>query len=89
MLISSLLFFFILDFDPRQESSICLDNSSDHYLTLFPDTLVSGTTVSMGITCQRRAFLSEIFKTDGPSEPMILGTFMHDIFDHVIQNKGM
>ena len=50
---------------------------------------MSGTTVSTGITCQRRAVLSEIFKTDGPSEPMILGTFMHDIFDHVIQDKGM
>ena len=68
--------------------TLVLDNSSPNYLVLFPDTLVSGTTISMGITCPRRAVLSELFKTDGPNEVMFLGTFLHELFDFFIQGKG-
>ncbi|XP_065062529.1 DNA replication ATP-dependent helicase/nuclease DNA2-like isoform X2 [Rhopilema esculentum] len=67
--------------------TLVLDNSSPNYLVLFPDTLVSGTTISMGITCPRRAVLSELFKTDGPNEVMFLGTFLHELFDFFIQGK--
>ena len=70
------------------ESTVTLDNYSNRFLILFPHTLVSGTTISMGITCQRQAVLSELFKTSGPNEVMLLGTIMHEVFDFVIKEKG-
>jgi len=69
------------------ESTVTLDNYSNRFLILFPHTLVSGTTISMGITCQRQAVLSELFKTSGPNEVMLLGTIMHEVFDFVIKEK--
>ncbi len=71
------------------DSTVTLDNQSLRILTLFPNTLVSGTTISMGITCQRRGVLSELFKTDGPNQVMFTGTFMHELFDVVIDKKGI
>ena len=71
------------------ESTVVLDNNSKCYLIMFPHTLISGTTVSMGLTCQRQAVLLELFKTDGPNELMIFGTLMHEVFDFVIKEKGM
>eukprot|EP00794_Sanderia_malayensis_P004887 gene4887-5527_t len=78
---------FITGFKTCEQSSITLDNSSPMFLTLFPNTLLSSTTISMGITCQRRAVLSELFKTDGPNQAMFLGTFLHDLFDFAIDKK--
>ena len=71
-----------------EETTVILDNDGEQHLVLFPHTLVSGTTISMGITCQRRAVLAETFKTDGPNAVMILGTFLHELFDFVIRDRG-
>ncbi len=83
-----IIFSSILGFKASQQSTIILDNNSSEFLTLFPNTLISGTTISMGITCQRRAVLSELFKTDGPSKAMFLGTFLHELFDFAISQKS-
>ena len=74
--------------DLNGKSTIILDNSSHRYLILFPNTLISGTTISMGINCPRQAVLSEMFKTDGPNEVMLFGTLMHELFDFVLKEKG-
>uniref|UniRef100_A0A8D2LNV7 DNA replication ATP-dependent helicase/nuclease n=1 Tax=Varanus komodoensis TaxID=61221 RepID=A0A8D2LNV7_VARKO len=48
------------------------------YLILYPDLLLSGTTVSKGIRCMRKAILSEKFRSG--SRPMLIGTILHEIF---------
>ncbi|XP_078361987.1 DNA replication ATP-dependent helicase/nuclease DNA2-like isoform X2 [Oculina patagonica] len=58
-----------------------LDNSTDHYLVVHPDTLVSGTTVSMATKCLRQSILNERFRTEGQNEAMLIGTLLHDLFD--------
>lgn len=65
-----------------------LDNSSDHYLVVHPDTLVSGTTISMATKCLRQSILNERFRTEGQSEAMLIGTLLHDLFDLAIEFNG-
>ncbi|KAF7247212.1 DNA replication ATP-dependent helicase/nuclease DNA2, partial [Varanus komodoensis] len=51
------------------------------YLILYPDLLLSGTTVSKGIRCMRKAILSEKFRRcESGSRPMLIGTILHEIF---------
>ena len=65
-----------------------LDNSSDHYLVVHPDTLVSGTTVSMATKCLRQSILNERFRTEGQNEAMLIGTLLHDLFDLAMEFNG-
>ncbi|NP_001079231.1 DNA replication ATP-dependent helicase/nuclease DNA2 [Xenopus laevis] len=51
------------------------------YLILYPDLLISGTSIANGIRCLRRSVLSEKFKVcDKGSRQMLNGTMLHDIF---------
>ncbi|XP_075114807.1 DNA replication ATP-dependent helicase/nuclease DNA2 [Leptodactylus fuscus] len=51
------------------------------YIILFPDLLISGTSIANGIRCLRRSVLSEKFKVcDKGSRQMLIGTMLHDIF---------
>nr|F6QXW0.1 RecName: Full=DNA replication ATP-dependent helicase/nuclease DNA2; AltName: Full=DNA replication ATP-dependent helicase-like homolog; Includes: RecName: Full=DNA replication nuclease DNA2; Includes: RecName: Full=DNA replication ATP-dependent helicase DNA2 [Xenopus tropicalis] len=51
------------------------------YLILYPDLLISGTSIANGIRCLRRSVLSEKFKVcDKGSRQMLIGTMLHDIF---------
>ena len=71
------------------EAGLCiLDNSADHYLVIHPDTLVSGTTVSMATKCLRQSVLNERFRTDDQSEVMLIGTLLHDLFDLAMEFHG-
>lgn len=71
------------------ETGMCiLDNSTDHYLVVHPDTLVSGTTVSMATKCLRQSILNERFRTEGQSEAMLIGTLLHDLFDLAMEFNG-
>ncbi|XP_071985683.1 DNA replication ATP-dependent helicase/nuclease DNA2 isoform X2 [Engystomops pustulosus] len=51
------------------------------YMILFPDLLISGTSIANGIRCLRRSVLSEKFKVcDKGSRQMLIGTMLHDVF---------
>ena len=65
-----------------------LDNSTDQYLVVHPDTLVSGTTVSMATKCLRQSILNERFRTEDQSEAMLIGTLLHDLFDLAMEFHG-
>ena len=75
-------------FEP--DSGVCvLDNQVDHYILVHPDTLVSGTTVSMATRCLRRSIFNERFRTEDQNEAMLMGTLLHDLFDVAMEMKGM
>ncbi|KAK3727809.1 hypothetical protein QZH41_008231, partial [Actinostola sp. cb2023] len=70
-------------------SGICiLDNQTDQYIVVHPDTLVSGTTVAGATRCLRRSILNERFRTEDTNEAMLIGTLLHDLFDKAMQSKG-
>uniref|UniRef100_A0A8D0G3H1 DNA replication ATP-dependent helicase/nuclease n=1 Tax=Sphenodon punctatus TaxID=8508 RepID=A0A8D0G3H1_SPHPU len=51
------------------------------YLILYPDLLLSGTTISNSIRCMRKAVLSEKFrKCESGTCQMLIGTILHEIF---------
>nr|XP_032806001.1 DNA replication ATP-dependent helicase/nuclease DNA2 [Petromyzon marinus] len=52
------------------------------FVVVNPDLLLSGTTVTNGIRCPRRAVLSERFKGGGEwgTRQMLLGTLLHEVF---------
>ncbi|XP_075697549.1 DNA replication ATP-dependent helicase/nuclease DNA2 isoform X2 [Rhinoderma darwinii] len=51
------------------------------YIILFPDLLISGTSIANGIRCLRRSVLSEKFKVcDKGTRQMLIGTMLHDVF---------
>ncbi|XP_043912886.1 DNA replication ATP-dependent helicase/nuclease DNA2 [Protopterus annectens] len=59
------------------------------FLVLYPDYLLSGTSVANGIRCMRRAVLSEKFKAcEKGSRQMLVGSAMHDIFQKAGTTSG-
>lgn len=70
-------------------SGVCiLDNNRDQYIVIHPDTLVSGTTVAGATRCLRRSILNERFRTEDTNEAMLMGTFLHELFDHAMKANG-
>ena len=65
-----------------------LDNTTSDYIILFPNTLISGTTISTGITCERQAVLNNRFKTEGQNEVMFVGTLTHEVFQWAVANRS-
>ena len=78
---------FSLDLDKNCRQSI-LDNNTKDFITVFPNTLISGTTIASGITCERRAVLDTRFKTEGQNKIMLTGTLTHEIFQWSIANNS-
>ncbi|KAJ7324266.1 hypothetical protein JRQ81_017286 [Phrynocephalus forsythii] len=71
----------IIHLEGQCSSAVWIIDADSGYLVLYPDMLLSGTTVSNSIKCMRRAVLSEKFKSCGPgSRPMLIGTILHEIF---------
>ncbi|KAI1231636.1 hypothetical protein IHE44_0007713, partial [Lamprotornis superbus] len=63
-------------------------NAQCGYLVLYPDLLLSGTTISNSIRCMRRAVLSERFRgSESGSRQMLVGTILHDIFQQSVTNN--
>ncbi|XP_019473481.1 DNA replication ATP-dependent helicase/nuclease DNA2-like [Meleagris gallopavo] len=63
-------------------------NEQSGYLILYPDMLLSGTTISSSIRCMRKAVLSERFR--GPecgSRQTLIGTILHEIFQQSVTNN--
>uniref|UniRef100_A0A8C8AGL0 DNA replication ATP-dependent helicase/nuclease n=1 Tax=Otus sunia TaxID=257818 RepID=A0A8C8AGL0_9STRI len=59
-------------------------NEHSGYLVLYPDLLLSGTTISNSIRCMRRAVLSERFRSG--SRQTLIGTILHEIFQQSVTN---
>uniref|UniRef100_A0A8C4Q3P1 DNA replication ATP-dependent helicase/nuclease DNA2 n=1 Tax=Eptatretus burgeri TaxID=7764 RepID=A0A8C4Q3P1_EPTBU len=52
------------------------------FLVLWPDVLLSGTTVTGAIRCLRRAVFGEHFKGGDGGRAMLLGTILHEVFQN-------
>uniref|UniRef100_M3YL63 DNA replication ATP-dependent helicase/nuclease n=1 Tax=Mustela putorius furo TaxID=9669 RepID=M3YL63_MUSPF len=58
------------------------------YLILYPDILISGTSIASSIRCMRRAVLSETFRSSDPAtRQMLIGTVLHEVFQKAISNS--
>ncbi|XP_064125709.1 DNA replication ATP-dependent helicase/nuclease DNA2 isoform X2 [Loxodonta africana] len=58
------------------------------YLILYPDMLISGTSVANSIRCMRRAVLSETFRSsDLATRQMLIGTVLHEVFQKAISDS--
>ncbi|XP_051475691.1 DNA replication ATP-dependent helicase/nuclease DNA2 isoform X2 [Apus apus] len=63
-------------------------NEQSGYLVLYPDLLLSGTTISNSIRCMRRAVLSERFRgSESGSRQTLVGTILHEIFQQSVTNN--
>ncbi|NXC47258.1 DNA2 nuclease, partial [Penelope pileata] len=63
-------------------------NEQSGYLILYPDLLLSGTTISNSIRCLRRAVLSEKFRgSECGSRQTLVGTILHEIFQQSVTNN--
>uniref|UniRef100_A0A8C4W8Y6 DNA replication ATP-dependent helicase/nuclease n=1 Tax=Gopherus evgoodei TaxID=1825980 RepID=A0A8C4W8Y6_9SAUR len=60
-------------------------NRDSGYLILYPDLLLSGTTVSNSIRCMRKAVLSEKFRSS--SRQMMIGTILHETFQQGVPSN--
>ena len=63
-----------------KEGYDCIGNSNDTLLILYPDYLISATTVASSINCKRKTVLNELFKKTQYSKPMLLGNILHQMF---------
>ncbi|XP_027452826.1 DNA replication ATP-dependent helicase/nuclease DNA2 isoform X2 [Zalophus californianus] len=58
------------------------------YLILYPDMLISGTSIASSIRCMRRAVLNETFRSSDPAtRQMLIGTVLHEVFQKAISNS--
>ncbi|XP_054428672.1 DNA replication ATP-dependent helicase/nuclease DNA2 [Pteronotus mesoamericanus] len=58
------------------------------YLILYPDMLISGTSIASSIRCMRRAVLSETFRSSDPAtRQMLIGTVLHEVFQKAINDS--
>uniref|UniRef100_A0A2K6GRJ8 DNA replication ATP-dependent helicase/nuclease DNA2 n=1 Tax=Propithecus coquereli TaxID=379532 RepID=A0A2K6GRJ8_PROCO len=58
------------------------------YLILYPDMLISGTSIASSIRCMRRAVLSETFRSSDPAtRQMLIGTVLHEVFQKAISDS--
>uniref|UniRef100_F6ZBQ5 DNA replication ATP-dependent helicase/nuclease DNA2 n=1 Tax=Equus caballus TaxID=9796 RepID=F6ZBQ5_HORSE len=58
------------------------------YLILYPDMLISGTSIASSIRCMRRAVLSETFRSsDSVTRQMLIGTVLHEVFQKAISDS--
>ncbi|XP_058399305.1 DNA replication ATP-dependent helicase/nuclease DNA2 isoform X2 [Diceros bicornis minor] len=58
------------------------------YLILYPDMLISGTSIASSIRCMRRAVLSETFRrSDSATRQMVIGTVLHEVFQKAISDS--
>ncbi|EDL32070.1 DNA2 DNA replication helicase 2-like (yeast) [Mus musculus] len=58
------------------------------YFILYPDMMISGTSVASSIRCLRRAVLSETFRGSDPAtRQMLIGTILHEVFQKAISES--
>ncbi|NXY18888.1 DNA2 nuclease, partial [Atrichornis clamosus] len=77
----------IVHLEGERSSDTWVINDQSGYLVLYPDLLLSGTTISNSIRCMRRAVLSERFRgSESGSRQMLVGTILHEIFQQSVTN---
>ncbi|XP_025962197.2 DNA replication ATP-dependent helicase/nuclease DNA2 [Dromaius novaehollandiae] len=75
----------IIHLEGECSSGTWIINEQSGYLILYPDLLLSGTTISSSIRCMRRAVLSEKFRrSESGSRQMLVGTILHEIFQQAV-----
>ncbi|XP_021061522.1 DNA replication ATP-dependent helicase/nuclease DNA2 [Mus pahari] len=58
------------------------------YFILYPDMMISGTSVASSIRCLRRAVLSETFRASDPAtRQMLIGTILHEVFQKALSES--
>ncbi|NXP46267.1 DNA2 nuclease, partial [Heliornis fulica] len=78
----------IIHLEGECSSGTWIINEQSGYLVLYPDLLLSGTTISNSIRCLRRAVLAERFRGSEPgSRQTLLGTILHEIFQQSVTNN--
>ncbi|KFQ02834.1 DNA replication ATP-dependent helicase/nuclease DNA2, partial [Haliaeetus albicilla] len=78
----------IIHLEGECSSGTWVINEQSGYLVLYPDLLLSGTTISNSIRCMRRAVLSERFRgSDSGSRQTLIGTILHEIFQQSVMNN--
>ncbi|NWH74838.1 DNA2 nuclease, partial [Piaya cayana] len=78
----------IIHLEGECSSGTWIINAQSGYLVLYPDLLLSGTTISNSIRCMRRAVLSERFRSfESGSRSTLIGTILHEIFQQSVTNN--
>ncbi|NXY45581.1 DNA2 nuclease, partial [Ceuthmochares aereus] len=78
----------IIHLEGECSSGTWIIDAQSGYLVLYPDLLLSGTTISNSIRCMRRAVLSERFRGfESGSRPTLIGTILHEIFQQSVTNN--
>ncbi|KFP14399.1 DNA replication ATP-dependent helicase/nuclease DNA2, partial [Egretta garzetta] len=78
----------IIHLEGECSSGTWIINEQSGYLVLYPDLLLSGTTISNSIRCMRRAVLSERFRgSESGSRQTLIGTILHEIFQQSVTNN--
>ncbi|XP_072727391.1 DNA replication ATP-dependent helicase/nuclease DNA2 isoform X2 [Ciconia boyciana] len=78
----------IIHLEGECSSGTWIINEQSGYLVLYPDLLLSGTTISNSIRCMRRAVLSERFRgSESGSCQTLIGTILHEIFQQSVTNN--
>ncbi|XP_008495874.2 DNA replication ATP-dependent helicase/nuclease DNA2 [Calypte anna] len=78
----------IVHLEGECSSGTWIINEQSGYLVLYPDLLLSGTTISNSIRCMRRAVLSERFRgSESGSRQTLIGTILHEIFQQSVTNN--
>ncbi|XP_069720229.1 DNA replication ATP-dependent helicase/nuclease DNA2 [Phaenicophaeus curvirostris] len=78
----------IIHLEGECSSGTWIISAQSGYLVLYPDLLLSGTTISNSIRCMRRAVLSERFRSfESGSRSTLIGTILHEIFQQSVTNN--
>ncbi|XP_074965605.1 DNA replication ATP-dependent helicase/nuclease DNA2 isoform X2 [Phalacrocorax aristotelis] len=78
----------IIHLEGECSSGTWIINEQSGYLVLYPDLLLSGTTISNSIRCMRRAVLGERFRgSESGSHQTLIGTILHEIFQQAVTNN--
>uniref|UniRef100_A0A8C9EI47 DNA replication ATP-dependent helicase/nuclease n=1 Tax=Pavo cristatus TaxID=9049 RepID=A0A8C9EI47_PAVCR len=77
----------IIHLEGECNSGTWIINEQSGYLILYPDLLLSGTTISSSIRCMRKAVLSERFRVSCGSRQTLVGTILHEIFQQSVTNN--
>ncbi|OXB74721.1 UNVERIFIED_CONTAM: hypothetical protein H355_001553 [Colinus virginianus] len=78
----------IVHLEGDRSSGAWIINEQSGFLVLYPDLLLSGTTISSSIRCMRKAVLSERFRgSESGSRQTLVGTILHEIFQQSVTNN--
>ncbi|XP_075390457.1 DNA replication ATP-dependent helicase/nuclease DNA2 [Tenrec ecaudatus] len=78
----------IIHLEGDYKSHTWIIDKDSGYLILYPDLLISGTSIASSIRCMRRAVLGETFrKSDPATHQMLTGTILHEVFQKAVNDS--